>query len=353
MAPVEVMSTAEVYRTAATKAMAKPTVGTKESKETIQQSLEKVKAKAKANLDMAKRMAKYSQGRALVMVKDPQFRTVTISTATGAVILAPVGGAFGVASGIVLGTAAGAVPALFTFGLSLPIGAVIGGGTGLCVGTAAGAGTGALVGGGAGFGGYKYRVQIKNGIVTIQKKASETHGQTKVAAGRAISSTKANVVVLVDSVKQRGLAAGKFTKVRAGEFAAKTQQVVSSDKFKVTAASATAGAVAGGGAGAVVGTTAGAALGLIPALFTFGLSIPVFAVVGGCIGTASGTATGAAGGGAIGYGGYTYKKEIRAGAKTVVTTVNDNTQLAKNKLQFSAAKVSESIKFYSGTGGTA
>ena len=93
--------------TAATKAMAKPTLATKDSKETMQQSLEKVKAKAQANLDMAKRMAKYSQGQALVMVKDPQFRTVTISTATGAVILAPVGGAFGVASGIVLGTAHG------------------------------------------------------------------------------------------------------------------------------------------------------------------------------------------------------------------------------------------------------
>merc|ERR1711881_458975 len=157
-------------------------------------------------------MVKYSQGRALVMVKDPQFRTVTISTATGAVILAPVGGAFGAASGIVLGTAAGAVPALFTFGLSLPIGAVIGGSTGLCIGTAAGAGTGALGGGVAGFGGYKYRVEIKNGLVTIQKKALETHGQTKVVAGRAMDRTKANVVVLVDGVKQRGLAAGKFTK---------------------------------------------------------------------------------------------------------------------------------------------
>ena len=41
------------------------------------------------------------------------------------------------------------------------------------------------------------------------------------------------------------------------------------------------GALIGGGVGVVIGTTAGAAAGIIPALFTFGLSIPIFAAGGG------------------------------------------------------------------------
>merc|ERR1711874_602781 len=54
--------------------------------------------------------------------------------------------------------------------------------------------------------------------------------------------------------------------------------------------------------------------GVVPALFTFGLSIPVFAVVGGgaglCVGTAVGGATGSVGGGAVGYGVYGKRAEI-------------------------------------------
>ena len=46
----------------------------------------------------------------------------------------------------------------------------------------------------------------------------------------------------------------------------------------------------GGGIGTVIGATIGAALGVIPALFTFGLSIPVFAAVGGGTGLVMGSA---------------------------------------------------------------
>jgi len=56
----------------------------------------------------------------------------------------------------------------------------------------------------------------------------------------------------------------------------------------------------------------------VPAIFTFGLSIPVFAAVGGGAGLCVGGATGALGGGAAGYGIYTKKAEIRQGAASVV-----------------------------------
>merc|ERR1712048_818306 len=79
----------------------------------------------------------------------------------------------------------------------------------------------------------------------------------------------------------------------------------------------------GGGAGGAVGLTTGAVaggvVGLLPALFTFGLSIPVFAIVGGgaglCVGTAVGSTTGAVGGGATGYGIYGKRSEIAEGAR--------------------------------------
>merc|ERR1712151_1356783 len=53
--------------------------------------------------------------------------------------------------------------------------------------------------------------------------------------------------------------------------------------------------------------------------FTFGLSIPVFAVVGGgaglCVGTVVGGTTGVVGGGAVGYGAYGKRLEIAEGAR--------------------------------------
>merc|ERR1712217_824101 len=80
--------------------------------------------------------------QAVTRVKDPQFQTLTLSTAGGAVTFSSVGGAFGLASGVIVGSAGGVIPALLTFGLSIPAGAIFGGGTGLILG----AGTGALSG---------------------------------------------------------------------------------------------------------------------------------------------------------------------------------------------------------------
>ncbi|CAE7650892.1 unnamed protein product, partial [Symbiodinium pilosum] len=63
-------------------------------------------------------------------------------------------------AGSLVGGAIGILPALFTFGLSIPVGAAIGGGAGLAVGAAAGATAGAVSGGAAGYGAYAKRGQI-------------------------------------------------------------------------------------------------------------------------------------------------------------------------------------------------
>merc|ERR1712151_183322 len=74
----------------------------------------------------------------------------------------------GVTGGTV-GAACGIPFALFTFGLSIPFSAVIGGGVGLVTGGAVGTTVGATTGGAAGFGAYTKRAEIREAI----KKAKE------------------------------------------------------------------------------------------------------------------------------------------------------------------------------------
>merc|ERR1712216_568909 len=62
-------------------------------------------------------------------------------------------------AGGAIGAACGVVPALFTFGLSIPVGAVLGGAAGLCMGTVAGGTVGLVGGGAAGRWAYKHRAQ--------------------------------------------------------------------------------------------------------------------------------------------------------------------------------------------------
>merc|ERR1711920_1121279 len=82
--------------------------------------------------------------------------------------------------------------------------------------------------------------------------------------------------------------------------------------------SAAAGGIAVGVPCGTIGFVAGGAIGFLPAIFTFGLSVPVFAVVGGGAGLCVGGTTGALGGGAAGYGAYAKRSEIRQGAPNAV-----------------------------------
>jgi len=92
-----------------------------------------------------------------------------------------------------------------------------------------------------------------------------------------------------------------------------------------------------GGTGGVVGLTIGAVVGgvvgVVPAVFTFGLSIPVFALVGSgtglFVGTAVGGATGTVGGGAVGYGAYAKRAEIRKGVDACTTFTKGKFEDAK------------------------
>merc|ERR1712039_816587 len=116
----------------------------------------------------------------------------------------------------------------------------------------------------------------------------------------------------------KGRAAAAATKVKATQLAIRAREIAKEKSFQVTAASAAGGAVTlgttGGVAGLATGTVVGAAVGVVPALFTFGLSIPVFAAIGGTCGLVTGAAAGgtvgAVGGGAAGYGAFQNREQI-------------------------------------------
>lgn len=293
--------------------------------------------------------------QAVTRVKDPQFQTLTLSTAGGAVTLSCVGGAFGLASGIVVGSAGGIIPALLTFGLSVPVGAICGGGTGLVLG----AGTGALSGSLVGYEIYVYRDQLKDGIFHAKTKAIDTAHVAKVKVCDVAGSTRQQLVDGTTLAKAKACHALNFTKTKVGEVASSASTnaiaVGKDPTFQVTSASAVAGGVFGGVVGSTVGTVTGGAIGLIPAVFTFGLSIPVGAAMGLCTGALAGSTTGVVGGGAVGYGGFTHRKELNDGAVGVWNKMYTSAASAKTRAVDSASQLKDSMTSLMGgsTGETA
>merc|ERR1719189_2991466 len=154
----------------------------------------KTLAQAKAQLTRAKAVElKVATGE---LVASKSFQATAASATGGATMLGAGGGAAGLAVGGVTGALAGLPLALFTFGLSVPAGAVFGGGAGLAVGAASGASIGAVGGGAAGFGAYSKRDDIRkaaslvtstvgNGAVYAKGKASQSRALLQSAASGA------------------------------------------------------------------------------------------------------------------------------------------------------------------------
>lgn len=289
--------------------------------------------------------------RAIALTQNPQFKTITIVTAGGAVTLSTMGGAFGCATGIVTGSLVGVIPAIFTLGLSIPVGATIGGTTGLVIGATAGGATGAAGGCVVGYGGHRYRKEIGTGILTIKKSANggvrsvkifvhDKHVAAKSHAAKQIEFARVKMSNGVDVIKQKASKLERKHIVIGG-----------------AGAGAVAGGTAGGGAGVVAGGAIGAAVGVVPAIFTFGLSIPVCAVIGGAIGGGVGVTAGGTGGavvgGAAGYGGHKYRKEIASGGSRLKLSVSSSAGSFKTKAHERAAQAREHISaMLGGTGGT-
>lgn len=275
-------------------------------------------------------------------VKEPEFQKLTISTSSGVIVLGAAGGAFGVATGVVVGSVAGLAPALATFGLSIPAGAMCGGVAGLLVGSTAGG----TAGGAGGFCLYKYRVQIKDGFVQVKVKAhtfaADGYGKAKGAALSAklairnkATQAREKAEVTIALAKEKTGAAAALAKAKAGEVFTMT----TSTRTGVSSAMAVLGGTVGTTAGGICGALAGGAFGVVPAVFTFGLSIPVGAGIGLMAGATTGGGAGVVGGGAIGFAGFTYRDEIKRSAEYL-----------RRKSMDSAEQVKKSVKSLVGAG---
>jgi len=107
-----------------------------------------------------------------------------------AAVLGTSAGATGFVAGAAIGAAMGVIPSFFTFGLSIPIGAVMGGGAGLCIGVFTGGATG-LVGGKL-VGKHKAKIEKRRVEALSTAGAWKDYMKGKllaITAGKIVSST--------------------------------------------------------------------------------------------------------------------------------------------------------------------
>merc|ERR1719394_779276 len=285
---------------------------------------------------------------------DKGVQVATAAGATGSVAGGVTGGAFGVFVGGAVGATLGLLPAIFTFGLSIPTLFLVGSGCGAAMGSTVGGATGFVGGGAVGYGAYAKRDELRSVFYRITSAfkdaahATRSKAQTLLANGKSSSSDV--VEALKSQVKQKTGLAVEVSKKRLND----AKELAADRGVQVVAVSATGGAVVAGTAGSAcglaVGSTVGAAVGVVPAFFTFGLSIPVFAAVGGGCGMVAGTTLGAAsgllGGGMTGYVSYTRRDAISNSMSSTLNKVDD----CKKKV----LDVADSMRhrLVGGTGGT-
>ncbi|CAJ1444148.1 unnamed protein product [Effrenium voratum] len=154
-----------------------------EEESTVAARWAELQKSARCRLQQGQEAFTVVQGKVKSLTGDKQLQAGVVGAGTGAVVLGTGGAISGLASGGLVGAAVGVVPAIFTFGLSIPFCAAIGGGAGLAVGAAGGATAGAVAGGATGYGAYGRRHQIR-------EKASRTYEQ--VSTGADFVKTRAN-----------------------------------------------------------------------------------------------------------------------------------------------------------------
>lgn len=239
--------------------------------------------------------------------EDPEALAAVAVGGSAALCLGSAGAVVGSTVGGAAGTVIGIVPAIFTFGLSIPVGGSVGLVSGLSMGAAVG-GTAGFVGGAAtGYGVALYRSEIRNVVICVSIKVQDLHN-TLIYQPRV--KVKKTAKYIGDKVKD----SAEYTDAKVRNLGLNVKELACDKRFQITVASAGTGAAvlgtAGAAGGTMIGGATGALIGLVPAVFTFGLSIPIGAVVGGGFGCAAGaTAGGTAGfvsGGTAGFAGSTF-----------------------------------------------
>jgi len=240
--------------------------------------------------------------------EDPQALAAVVAGTGGALCLGSVGAVIGVTVGAAVGLCVGAVPALFTLGLSLPLGALLGGSGGLLAGAFTGSSAGFVGGATSGTFLAYFRSEIRLAVVFVSAKVYDVYHVIVVRPTNAVKAAnrkvRDGVHVSTAYTQEKARATADFVKTAASN---RHVQVSTAGAGFGAAALGTAGAASG----ACVGGTVGALVGLVPAVFTFGLSIPIGAAVGGStglfVGGAAGCSLGFAGGGSVAFLAYSQR----------------------------------------------
>merc|ERR1712060_319093 len=116
----------------------------------------------------------------------PEAFAAVVSGAGGALCFGSIGALVGATVFSAMGFVAGILPAVFMFGLSMPVGAIIGG--------AGGIGVGGAIGGSAGFAGFGsigyaiayFRTEIRHAMTTTAAKLNNAYNSFRVASIEAV-----------------------------------------------------------------------------------------------------------------------------------------------------------------------
>jgi len=171
-------------------------------------------AKASAAAEFAKSKASVLASETRAAVSNQKYQVTLASAVGGAATIGASGGATGVIAGGIAGVACGIPPALFTFGLSIPLGAMVGSGAGLVIGTSVGGIAGLVSGGAVGFTGYTKRDAITGGANCAWAKVSNCAEAVQAKASASTEYMKEKACTSTVYVKETALASKEYVRVR-------------------------------------------------------------------------------------------------------------------------------------------
>mmetsp|Transcript_71192 Transcript_71192/g.204144 ORF Transcript_71192/g.204144 Transcript_71192/m.204144 type:complete len:292 (+) Transcript_71192:3-878(+) len=165
-------------------------------------------------------------------------------------------------------------------------------------------------------------VRGMEGVARTSKAAADMSVLERIFTEKMMGKTVLAARQLVGSAQAKAFETFEYSKEKVCDIGEGVREAACDPRTQVAAASAVGGAVALGSGGAATGLVSGgvigAVCGLVPAIFTFGLSIPIGAAIGGGVGCATGaTVAGTAGflgGGTVGYHAYGSSQDARAKA---------------------------------------
>lgn len=208
-------------------------------------------------------------------------------------------------------------------------------------------------------------MKFKNGFVYIQGVVGDKVVFIKVRLSDLVSSLTEIVLTTKARIQDSAFSVAQAAKCKVDTLRSQAQVAVKDRNVQVTAAGAVGGAASMGMGGGVAGLTTGAFIGAVmsvpAAFFTFGLSIPIGAAVGGatglCAGAVTGGAVGLVGGGATARSVHRNSDQIKDGASGALNKASGYKDYVTLKAKGVTESVAESTmmvksRFVGGTGGT-